>query len=584
MRKTKIVCTIGPASEKPEILRALMKNGVNVIRLNLSHGDHQEHARRISLIKKIRKELNIPVAILIDTKGPEIRIGKFKKGQVELVEGQDFTITTEDIVGDETKVSISYKGIIDDLQKGDIILLDDGLIELRVEQVQGNEVRCKVINGGILGNQKGVNIPGVSIGLPAITQKDIDDIKFGIAQEIDYIAVSFVRKASDVLEVRRVLEENNGADVKVIAKIENQEGLENFDDILKVADGIMIARGDLGVEIPTEEVPVAQKRLIKKCIEAGKPVITATQMLDSMIRNPRPTRAEANDVANAIYDGTDAIMLSGETAAGKYPVEALLTMRRIAERVENSIDYKSTFENKITIEGASVTNSISHATCVMAHDLGARAILTATKTGYTARMVSKYRPASTIIATTTSERTYRELALVWGVWPYMAPQMDNTDDMIQKSVDIVTETGIVKSGDVIIITGGVPVGMSGTTNLIKVHIVGDILVKGTGVGNTPVYGKVCIVENIVDARMKFEKGDILVTRSTDNSLLPFIKKAAGIITEEGGVTSHAAIVGLSLEIPTIVGAQEATEILKDGLCVTIDPVRGFVYNGRSKVI
>jgi len=584
MRKTKIICTIGPASEKPDVLKRLLEKGANVIRLNFSHGDHEEHGRRIKLIKEIRQTLGVPVAILIDTKGPEIRIGKFKGGQAELLEGQDFILTTKDIIGDATKVSISYKEIINDIRKGTKILLDDGLVELLVTDIGEDEIYCKVVNGGIVGNQKGVNIPGVSIGLPAITQKDIEDIKFGIAQEIDYIAASFVRKPSDVLEIRRVLEENNGDDIKIIAKIENQEGLENFDDIVKVADGIMIARGDLGVEIPTEEVPVVQKKIIRKCIESGKPVITATQMLDSMIRNPRPTRAEANDVANAIYDGTDAIMLSGETAVGKYPVEALLTMSRIAERVENSIDYKSAFENKTLGKEVTVTNSISHATCVIAHDLGASAIVTATKSGYTARMVSKYRPASPIIATTTSERTYRELALIWGVLPYISPQMDNTDEMIQKSVQIATETEIVKSGDVIVITGGIPVGISGTTNLVKVHVVGNILVKGTGMGSRPVYGKICIVENIMDARMKFREGDILVARFTDNSLLPFIKKAGGIITEEGGVTSHAAIVGLSLEIPTIVGAQEATEILTDGLCVTIDPVRGFVYNGKAKVI
>jgi len=473
MRKTKIICTIGPASEKPEILRKLLEKGCNVIRLNFSHGDHEEHRKRIKLIKEIREELGIPVAILIDTKGPEIRIGKFADGKAELVEGQDFILTTKEIIGDSTRVSVSYKDITGDVRKGTRILLDDGLIELLVTEIEEDEIHCKVINGGIVGNQKGVNIPGVSIRLPAITPKDIEDIKFAIAQEIDYIAASFVRKASDVLEIRRVLEENNGHDIKIIAKIENQEGLENFDDIVAVADGVMIARGDLGVEIPTEDVPVVQKRIIRKCIEAGKPVITATQMLDSMIRNPRPTRAEANDVANAIYDGADAIMLSGETAMGKYPVEALLTMERIAERVESSIDYKAAFQNRSIGDGVTVTNSICHATCVIAHDLGASAIVTATQSGYTARMVSKYRPASTIIAATTSEKTYRELALVWGVWPYISPQMDNTDEMIQKSVEIATETKIVKCGDVIVITGGIPLGISGTTNMVKVHIVGD---------------------------------------------------------------------------------------------------------------
>lgn len=584
MRKTKIICTIGPASDDPQILTALMKKGANVIRLNFSHGDHEEHGKRIALIKEIREAMGIPIAILLDTKGPEIRIGKFKDGQVRLVEGQEFVLTTEEIQGDENKVSVLFKGIANDVRKGSTILLDDGLVELVAEDVSDNKIHCRVINGGVLGSSKGVNIPGISTSLPAITPKDVEDIKFGISQGVDYIAASFVRKPSDVLAIREVLEENKGTDIKVIAKIENQEGLENIDDIIKVSDGIMVARGDLGVEIPTEDVPVAQKSIIKKCIESSKPVITATQMLDSMIRNPRPTRAETSDVANAIYDGTDAIMLSGETAIGKYPMEALLTMAKIAERIENSIDYIGAFEKRIVGHEATVTNSISHATCSIAHDLHAKAIVTATRSGHTARMVSKYRPASHIIATTTNEATYRELSLVWGVWPFISPNMDNTDSMIEKSVEIATHTGIVNRGDVVVITAGVPVGISGSTNLIKVNVIGDILAKGTGIGTRSAYGKVCIVGNIMDARMKFQEGDILVARATDNSLLPFIKKATAIITEEGGVTSHAAIVGLSLEIPTIVGAQEITEILHDGISVTIDPVKGFVYNGKAKVV
>lgn len=584
MRKTKIICTIGPSSEDPEILRSLLENGANVIRLNFSHGNHEEHGRRIALIKEIREALDLPVAILLDTKGPEIRIGKFKEGRIQLTEGQKYILTTDDVEGDETRVSVLFKGITKDVHKGATILLDDGLVELVVEDITENELHCRVINGGSLGSSKGVNIPGISTSLPAITPKDIEDIKFGVEQGVDYIAASFVRKPADVLAIREVLEENKGNDIKVIAKIENQEGLENIDDIIKVSDGIMIARGDLGVEIPAEDVPIVQKNIIKKCLEVSKPVIIATQMLDSMIRNPRPTRAETSDVANAIYDGTDAIMLSGETAIGKYPVEALRTMARIAERVENSIDYKAAFEKRIVGQEATVTNSICHATCAIAHDLSARAIITATKTGYTARMVSKYRPASHIIATTTSDVTYRELSLVWGVRPYISPDMDNTDEMIEKSVEIATQTGIVKPGDVVVITAGVPVGISGLTNLIKVNVIGDILAKGTGIGTRSTYGKVCVINNVMDAREKFREGDIIVAKSTDNSLLPFIKKATAIITEEGGVTSHAAIVGLSLEIPTIVGAKEVTEMLYDGMCVTIDPVKGYVYNGKSKVV
>ncbi|HZJ82626.1 MAG TPA: pyruvate kinase [Clostridia bacterium] len=584
MRKTKIICTVGPVSEKPEILKDLIQQGANVIRLNFSHGDHEEHGKRIDLIKKIRDEMKVPVAILIDIKGPEIRIGKFRDDKASLKEGQNFVLTTSDVEGDETKVSVYFEGIIDDVSKGTTILIDDGLIELSVDNIIGDEVHCKVINGGILENGKSVNIPGVSISLPSITPKDIEDIKFGISREVDYIAISFVRKIADVLDVKRILETNNGGHIKVISKIENQEGLENIDNIIKISDGIMVARGDLGVEIPIEDVPIAQKSIIKKCNNASKPVIIATQMLDSMIRNPRPTRAETSDVANAIYDGTDAIMLSGETAMGKYPLESLLTMATIARRVESSINYVNEFEKRIVGEQATVTNSISHATCSIAHDLQAKAIITATQSGDTARMVSKYRPASHIIATTTSKNTYSELALVWGVWPYISPDVGDTDKMIDKSIEIATKTENVNVGDVVVITAGVPVGMSGSTNLIKVNVIGDILSKGTGIGTGSAFGRVCIVNSVMDARMKFQDGDIIVTSSTDNSLLPFMKKASAIITEESGITSHAAIVGISLEIPTIVDAQEITKILHDGMCVTIDPIKGFIYNGRAQAV
>ena len=474
MRKTKIVCTLGPASDDPEVLKALLKNGTNVIRLNFSHGDHEEHGNRIAMVKQMREEMDLPVAILMDTKGPEIRIGEFKNGKVNLVEGQRFILTTREIHGDESVVTVHFKEITKDVSVGTTILIDDGLIALVVESIVKDEVHCRVINGGTLGSKKGVNIPGVSTSLPAITAKDAEDIKFGISQDIDYIAASFVRRASDVLAIKELLSEYQGDRVKVIAKIENQEGLENIDDIIKDSDGIMVARGDLGVEIPTEDVPIYQKGIIKKCIEASKPVIIATQMLDSMIRNPRPTRAETSDVANAIYDGADAIMLSGETAIGRYPVEALLTMGRIARRVENSIDYVTEFEKRLADKETNVTDAISHATCSIAHSLYARAIVTATKSGRTARMVSQYRPASQIIATTTSDRTYRELSLVWGVCPYISPDMSDTDKMFEKSVEVATQAGIVDPGDTIVITAGIPIGISGTTNLIKVSQIGDI--------------------------------------------------------------------------------------------------------------
>ncbi|HZJ58584.1 MAG TPA: pyruvate kinase [Clostridia bacterium] len=474
MRKTKIICTLGPASDDPGILKALLEKGANAIRLNFSHGDHEEHGKRIALVKQVREEMGLPIAILMDTKGPEIRIGNFKDGEVRLEEGQKFVLTTEEIQGDENIVTVRFKEITKDVCVGTAILIDDGLVALVVEEITQDAVHCKVINGGILGSRKGVNIPGVSTSLPAITTKDAEDIKFGISQQIDYIAASFVRRASDVLAIKRVLSENNGDYIKVIAKIENQEGLENIDEIIRVSDGIMVARGDLGVEIPTEDVPIHQKEIIKKCIEASKPVIIATQMLDSMIRNPRPTRAETSDVANAIYDGADVIMLSGETAAGKYPVETLLTMARIAKRVENSIDYEMEFEKRVAGKEATVTDSISHATCSIAHGLHAKAIVTATRSGRTARMVSKYRPAAQIIATTTSDATCRELSLVWGVQPFVSPDMSDTDRMFEKSTEVAANTGIACSGDIIVITAGIPMGISGSTNLIKVSQIGDV--------------------------------------------------------------------------------------------------------------
>ena len=399
IKKTKIVCTLGPASENEETLRELIKNGLNVCRLNFSHGSHEEHKGRMDLVKKLREELNMPTAILLDTKGPEIRTGKFDVPEVFLEEGQTFTITMKDVIGDKERCTVSYKGLANDVKPGDTILIDDGLVGLTVKEVNNDDIVCEVQNSGIVKNHKGVNVPGVKVNLPAITEKDRSDIEFGIEQGIDFIAASFVRKVSDVLAIREILEENNAEHIKIISKIENQEGVENLDEIIEVSDGIMVARGDLGVEIPTEEIPVVQKLMIKKCNEAGKPVITATQMLDSMIRNPRPTRAEVTDVANAIYDGTDAIMLSGETAAGKYPVEAVKTMATIAKRAEETMRNRRDKINK----SKNVTDAISYATCTTAMDLEAKAILSSTASGHTARMVSKFRPDCPIVATTSNE-------------------------------------------------------------------------------------------------------------------------------------------------------------------------------------
>ena len=470
IKRTKIVCTMGPASDKEEILRELVKSGLNVCRFNFSHGSHEEHKGRMDLVKKVRQDLGQPVAILLDTKGPEIRTGNFEAPEVLLEEGQKFTITMKDVVGNKEMCTVSYKGLANDVVSGDTILIDDGLVGLRVDEVNGDDIVCTVENSGIVKNHKGINVPGVKINLPALTEKDISDIEFGITQGIDFIAASFVRKASDVLAIREVLEKNNATHIQIISKIENQEGIDNIDSILEVSDGIMVARGDLGVEIPTEEIPIAQKMMIKKCNDLGKPVITATQMLDSMMRNPRPTRAEVTDVANAIYDGTDAIMLSGETAAGKYPVEAVKTMATIAKRTEETLKYNELLRNK-KVKDVTVTNAISYATCTTSIDLNAKAIITFTTSGHTARMVSKFRPQCPIIATTEDEGVIRRLALVWGVYPVKVSHVGNTDEVVANSIKSAKENNYLDNGDLVVITAGVPNGISGTTNLIKVHTI-----------------------------------------------------------------------------------------------------------------
>lgn len=583
MKKTKIVCTIGPASEQKEVFKSLVQNGLNVARLNFSHGDHAEHLARIEMIKEVREELNKPVALLLDTKGPEIRTGKFEE-PVILEEGQNFTITTDECIGNQYKCQVSYEGLPKDVVPGNKILIDDGLVELEVISVTGNDIETKVLNTGQVKNHKGVNVPGVKINLPAITPKDEADILFGLEHGIDFIAASFVRKASDVLEIRKILESNENGDVHIISKIENQEGLDNLDEIIRVSDGIMVARGDLGVEIPTEDVPLAQKLMIQKCNLAGKPVITATQMLDSMQRNPRPTRAEVTDVANAILDGTDAIMLSGETAAGKYPLESVQTMASIALKMEANMDYRAVLSKKAKeLSDAGVTFAVSHATCNTALDLDAGAIITATSSGFTTRKVSQFRPKAPIIATTMNERVRRKLALVWGVESVLVDMATSTDEIFEVGVSKSKEAGLIKKGDLVVITAGVPIGVTGATNLMKVQIVGEIILRGLGLGRTAITGRACVVNSVEEAEAKFKDGDILVTPVTDRDLMPFIERAAGMVIEEGGYTSHGAIVALNLEIPTVVGANNATKTIEDGHEITLDSNKGIVYEGRTRV-
>lgn len=584
MRKTKIVATIGPASESVEMLKNLMTAGLNVARLNFSHGNHEEHGQRINNIRQAAEETGSNVGILLDTKGPEIRTGVLKAEPIELIEGEQLIITTEQIEGDQQKISVTYEKLTEDIEIGSKILIDDGLIEVEVEKIHGKEIITRILNGGQLKNRKGVNVPGVSIKLPGITKKDAEDILFGIGQGIDYIAASFVRKANDILEIRKILEEQGQGDIQIIAKLENQEGVTNIAEILEVADGIMVARGDLGVEVPAEDVPLMQKMMIKKCNEKGKPVITATQMLDSMQRNPRPTRAEVGDVANAIFDGTDAVMLSGETAAGKYPLESVKTMAKIAERTESALQYKQISQQNYMERQKTITDVISLAVANAVLDLNAAAILTPTESGYTARMISKYRPSAPIIAVTPHERIMRKLALIWGVYPLQAKTADSTDEMLEVSVDVAVQSEVIKHGDLVVITAGVPVREPGTTNMLKIHIVGDIVAKGQGIGNKAISGRVVVARNEEEAREKMKENAILVTSATDKDIMFAVEKAAAIVTEEGGLTSHAAIVGLSLGKPVIVGVEGATTLFDDGEEITVDSVRGHIYVGHAKIL
>ena len=475
MRKTKIMCTIGPSTDKEGILEQLAIEGMDVARFNFSHGDHEEQKGRLDRLKAIRTKINRPIAALLDTKGPEIRIREFAKGKITLTEGQKFTLTADEIQGDEERVSITYKELYKDVKPGDSILIDDGLIGLEVEEIEGSDIHCVVINGGIVSNKKGINLPGVNVNMPFISQKDREDILFGIQEEFDFIAASFTRTADDVLEIRKILDENGGRDLNIIAKIENQQGVDNIDSIIEVADGIMIARGDMGVEIPLEDVPVIQKEIINKVYNAGKQVITATQMLDSMMKNPRPTRAETTDVANAIYQGTSAIMLSGETAAGKYPVEALRTMVKIALRTESDIAYNKEF-SILSREHESVINmttAISHATCMTAIDLGAKAIITVSRSGNTARMISKYRPGCMIVGCSPEEHTCRQLNMSWGITPVHIKEEYSMEILLLHATEAAERAGYVKKGDVVVLTAGVPLGRSGNTNLIKATVVGE---------------------------------------------------------------------------------------------------------------
>lgn len=584
-RKTKIICTLGPATDDPKVLRELMLGGMNTARLNFSHGSYEEHKRRIDAVKAMRDELGLPIALLLDTKGPEIRTGDFENGKIILEKGQRFTLTPKEMPGTQEMTHITYPGLSRDVEKGTRILIDDGLIEMAVTQIKGGNVICEVLNGGLVSNRKSINVPDVNLTMDYMSEKDVADIRFGVEQGVDFIAASFVRSAYDVLEIKRVLEQCGAETIQVIAKIENRQGVNNADHIIKTCEGIMVARGDMGVEIPFEELPSVQKELIEKCYRSGRRVITATQMLESMTHNPRPTRAETSDVANAVYDGTSAVMLSGETAVGEYPVRALKTMAQICVKAEEDINYIKRFEGRHLMGGMDVTNAICHSACTTAHDLGAAAIITVSKSGFTPRVLSGFRPKCPIIAGCMSDQVYRQLALSWGVTPIHTEMKKTSDALFDHVVDqAVKQTSLIEKGDVVVITGGTSVGISGTTNILKVQLVGDILLSGTSSSGKAVCGKVCVAQNTAEALNNFEAGDILVIPETSNDIISILRKASAIITEKPGLSSHAAVVGMTLDIPVICGAAGATNILKNGTTITIDGVRGRVYSGVAKII
>lgn len=582
MRRTKIVCTIGPGSEQLETIKGMIRAGMNVARFNFSHGSHSEHGRRIAAVRRASAELGIRVAVMLDNKGPEIRLGQVN-GKVTLKDGEEVILTTRQVIGDAGRLPVSFPSLPRDVKPGQVILLDDGACELEVLENMDTEIRCRINHGGVISSNKGVNLPGAKISLPALSEADIRDIEYGITQGIDILAQSFVRNADDILTMRHELDKHD-AKVVVIAKIENHEGVNNLEEILQVADGIMVARGDLGVEIPVEEVPLVQKKIIAACNRVGKPVITATQMLESMLNSPRPTRAETSDVANAIFDGTCAVMLSGETAMGKYPVEAVATMARIVSRAEKELAVSGLLAKKGLASENTATDAIGHASVNIANELNAAAIITPTASGSTARRVAKYRPKTPIIAACPSERVLNQLCLVWGVEPLRVEPTDGTDEMVNEAVAASILAGKVNQGDLVVITAGVPALVPGTTNLLKIHIASEILAMGRGIGTNYTSGPVRVVKTAAEAINKVRDGDILVTVETGPEYLPAIKKAAALITSGGDLRSHAAVQGFKLGLPVVVGAEGIMDRVTDGIVVTVDVVRGLVYRGHSRIL
>lgn len=585
MKKTKIVSTLGPASNDVATITALAKAGANVFRFNFSHGDHAEHLSRMNMVRQVEKETGLVLGIALDTKGAEIRTTDQEGGKFTINTGDEIRVSMDDSqAGNKDKIHVTYEGLYDDTHVGGHVLIDDGLVDLLIKGKDdaNKELVCEAQNTGVIGSKKGVNAPGVEIRLPGITEKDADDIKFGLEHGINFIFASFARKAQDILDIRKLCEDAGCDYVKIYPKIESQEGINNADEILQVSDGLMVARGDMGVEIPFIDVPFVQKDLIKRANALGKPVITATQMLDSMQENPRPTRAEVSDVANAVLDGTDATMLSGESANGLYPINAVKAMAEIDERTEDELLKRNTLalQRFEEYKGSNVTEAIGESVVRTAQELGVKTIITATNSGYTARMISKYRPNANILALTFDEKIQRSLGITWGVQALLTDKPSSTDDMFEVAAKVAKEQGYVKDGDLVIIVAGVPVGDSGTTNLMKLQIIGSKLAQGLGVGNGSVVGKTLVVNSAEEANSQIKEGDILVAKTTDPDYLPAIKKASGLVVEASGLTSHAAIVGLSLGIPVVVGVTDATERIASNITITVDARRGAIYQGE----
>ena len=584
MRKTKILATIGPASSELETIKEMIKAGLDAARINFSHGTYESHGKIIKTVKQARKLMGKPIPLILDTKGPEIRTKTLNEPKIYLEQGQEFTLTTEDIEGDRTRVSVTYENLPRDLSVGNRVLIDDGLIEMTVVSKTETEVRCILVNSGFLGHKKGINIPDVNVDLPSLAEKDIEDIKFGISQKIDWIAASFIRSANDIMNIKKVLEENGGSRIKVMAKIESREGVNNIESILEVSDGIMVARGDLGIEIPPEEVPIVQKNLIRLCNRAGKTVVTATHMLDSMQQNPRPTRAEANDVANAIFDGSDVTMLSGETANGKYPVESVAMMARIAMNAEKTIDYRKMYGGLDSYSDKNVTNAISYAAVATATEMRAACIVAITDSGFAARMVSRSRPECPIIALTADSTVYRQSSLIWGCVPVLSEKpIEGDSEVFDIAEDVAMNTGLAKNGDLIVALAGVPVGVAGTTNTIRLRTVGNVLASGEGnkLGKAKGITRVFDSPHSADEVAFFEQGDIMVCTTTDDSMLGYVKKAGALVigSWEKLDFSHAETVAKALDIPMLKLDTRPVDFIKPGLAVTVDTDKGVLLNG-----